>query len=265
MMGVPPKRSVRQRTSPNFQTEVARRGSCGETTVVPHHATSSTDVNGVSSDAAFRELGSADRVAAEGTGKRHTAAGLALVIPNGRPQAIVAFEVEVVSFFVDAADLLGVPKSLAAIYGICFASPEPLGFAEIETRLDISTGSISQGLRILREVGALKVVTGTSAPDSQLSALSSQLSTGNSQLSTRSRQRERYEPDLGLRKVVTHFIESRLDPQLDSGRVRLQALARQVSAGNSSSKVLKARLKALHAWHDRARAVLPVVKTFLKL
>ena len=61
------------------------------------------------------------------------------------------------AFFLEAADILGVPKSVAAIYGICFASPQPLGFSEIQARLDISAGSISQGLRVLREIGALKV------------------------------------------------------------------------------------------------------------
>ena len=55
-----------------------------------------------------------------------------------------------VEFFVKAADLLGIPKSVAAIYGICFASPEPLSFADIEARLDISRGSISQGVASAR-------------------------------------------------------------------------------------------------------------------
>ena len=83
----------------------------------------------------------------------------ALVRPGDRPAAQVAFDESLVDFFVSAADLLGVPKSVAAIYGIVFASPVPLSFAEIEARLDISKGSVSQGLRVLREVGALKEVS----------------------------------------------------------------------------------------------------------
>jgi len=63
----------------------------------------------------------------------------------GRPADVVAFEEAVVAFFFDAAEILGVPKSLAAIYGVCFASPEPLSFSEVQERLDISAGSISQG------------------------------------------------------------------------------------------------------------------------
>ena len=76
-----------------------------------------------------------------------------LVISTERPVEQAAFDAAVVDFFVDAAGLLGVPKSVAAIYGIVFASPEPLSFADIAARLDISKGSISQGLRILREIG----------------------------------------------------------------------------------------------------------------
>ena len=48
------------------------------------------------------------------------------------------------AFFWESAVLLGVPKSLAAIYAVCFASPEPLSFTDVRERLDISAGSISQ-------------------------------------------------------------------------------------------------------------------------
>lgn len=172
--------------------------------------------------------------------------GSALVIAGSRPAEAVEFDRAMVSFFVGAAEMLGVPKSVAAIYGICFASPEPLTFSEIQERLDISAGSISQGLRVLREVGALKVsdvLPASPAP----------------------RPREYFEPDLELRKLVSHFIEQRLDRQLDSGRSALRTIAQRVPGGTESAKVLRARLQSLQTWHDRARAVLPLVRGFLKL
>ena len=67
-----------------------------------------------------------------------------LVIAAGRLEATIAFEPNVVDFFVSAAELLSVPKSLTAIYGIVFASPAPLSFADIEARLDLSKDSLSQ-------------------------------------------------------------------------------------------------------------------------
>src|SRR5688572_25236686 len=84
---------------------------------------------------------------------------LGLVRANGRPEDVVVFEQELVTFFMESAMVLGAPKSLAAIYGICFASPQPLSFSDVRDRLSISAGSVSQGLRVLRAIGALKVVT----------------------------------------------------------------------------------------------------------
>jgi DNA-binding transcriptional regulator GbsR (MarR family) len=165
-----------------------------------------------------------------------------LVLPGDRPDEIVAFESEMVAFFVDAAELLGVPKSVAAIYGIVFASPAPLSFAEIEAKLDFSKGSVSQGLRALREIGAIREV------------------------STTETRTELFAPDLEMRRLIQRFIEQRLDTQLEQGKKRLGGLkktAKVFTTGNQ--KVISERLQKLQRWHDRTRALMPVVKTFLKL
>lgn len=165
-----------------------------------------------------------------------------LVIEDGRDEAQVTFDHATVSFFVNAADMLGVPKTVAAIYGIVFASPEPLTFADIEARLNVSKGSISQGLRVLREVGAIKEV---SAP---------------------SERAERFTPDLELRRLVERFLESRLRKQLDEGGDRLAALREAIPTNNEDAAgVLRSRLQSVQDWHRKARALLPVAKTFLKL
>jgi len=165
-----------------------------------------------------------------------------LVLSGERGEAQLSFDHATVSFFVDAADLLGVPKSVAAIYGIVFASPEPLTFADIEARLNISKGSISQGLRVLREVGALKEV---SAPDERA---------------------ERFTPDLELRRLVERFLENRLRKQLDEGGNRLAALRGAIPSENEeAAEILRGRLNSVQDWHRKARALLPVAKTFLKL
>ncbi len=154
----------------------------------------------------------------------------------------MAFDAAVVGFFVDAAELLGVPKSVAAIYGVVFASPAPLSFAEIEARLDISKGSVSQGLRVLREVGALKEVS--KAED----------------------RAERFTPDLELRKLIQRFLEQRLQQQLDSGKARLAGLSRSIPGLKPDEAVtMRQRVKQLQGWHDKARALMPIARTFLKL
>ncbi len=178
-----------------------------------------------------------------------------LVRAEGRDPEQVKFEASLVAFFVEAADLLGVPKSVAAIYGICFASPEPLGFSEIQERLDISAGSISQGVRVLREVGALKVSEGIDS------------STLNAQSSTRdAKRRDRFEPDLELRKLIEHWLAERLSKQLSAGQGRLKAMESAVPGGRSASaKLLRKRLSSLKTWHGKAQLLLPMVRTFLKL
>jgi hypothetical protein len=61
-----------------------------------------------------------------------------------RTAEIESFEQAMVEFFVEAAEVFGLPKSVATIYGVVFASPEPLSFAEIEARVDLSKGSVGQ-------------------------------------------------------------------------------------------------------------------------
>lgn len=164
-----------------------------------------------------------------------------LVLASGRAAEVVAFEEQVVAFFVDAAEMLGVPKSVAAIYGVVFASPLPLSFADIEDRLDISKGSISQGLRVLREMGALKEVSAASD------------------------RAELFKPDLELRKLVARFLENRLERQLQMGSTRLVALGKNVPGAGAEAAELRRRLKSVSDWHSKARGILPIVRGVLKV
>ena len=165
-----------------------------------------------------------------------------MIRANGRSADVVAFEESVVAFFLESATLLGVPKSLGAIYGICFASPEPLSFTEVRDRLNISAGSISQGLKILREVGAMKVIT------------------------TELDSREFFTPDLELRKLIAHYLEERVGKQLNAGRGQLRAIVKAIpTSDDGSSKTLRARLKSLQGWHDKSRRLLPAIRVLLKL
>jgi hypothetical protein len=200
--------------------------------------------------------------------------GSALVVPGDRPADVVAFERQVVGFFVDAADLLGVPKSVAAIYGIVFASPQPLSFADIEVRLDISKGSISQGLRVLREIGALLEVPASRAEPGegrgQMAEGGSESAVGHPssavQIKSAVRSAVRYEPDLALRRLVDRFIEHRLQKQLNAGRNRLETLKATIPAGHAAeAKVLRQRVGTLDTWNKKARALLPMARTFLKI
>jgi DNA-binding transcriptional regulator GbsR (MarR family) len=154
-----------------------------------------------------------------------------LVRGHDRAPDVVAFEAALVDFFVRGAELLGVPRSVAAIYGIIFASPAPLSFADVEARLDISKGSISQGLRVLREIGAVRVVEGNDS------------------------RRDYFAPDLELRKLVVRFLDERLQRQLADGSERLKHLGRAVpDAGAADTATLRERIRQLKNWHGKTRA-----------
>lgn len=141
-----------------------------------------------------------------------------------------------------AADLLGVPKSVALIYGIVFASPEPLCFADVDERLDISKGSISQGLRVLKEMGAIKAVE---RPNDR---------------------REFFEPDLELRQMIQRFIDQKVQRQLELGSQKLTLLRDKLPKHNPrNAKILKIRVSQLESWHAKTRSLMPVIKTFLAL
>jgi DNA-binding transcriptional regulator GbsR (MarR family) len=159
-----------------------------------------------------------------------------------RTCAEIRFELGVVEFFVYATEMLGVPKSVAGIYGVIFASAQPICFADIEVRLKISKGSISQGLRLLSGIGAIKTIR--VARD----------------------RREFYTPDMELRKLILRFLENRLQIQLVTGEERLERIIRAVPATDlKEAEHLTRRLNYLRIWHVKARALLPLAKTFLKL
>lgn len=165
-----------------------------------------------------------------------------LVRAEDRDPETVAFQVAVISYFVDAADLLGIPKSVAAIYGICFASPQPLSYTDISHHSYLSAGSISQGIRILRGMGALKEV---STPGERVT---------------------RFEPDIELRKLILHYLEQRVEKQLDAGKRRLGQIEASVPRDDpDAAALLTARVESLQGWHTKSRALLPLIKGALRL
>lgn len=153
-----------------------------------------------------------------------------------------AFEEEVVAFFTEAADLLGVPRSVAAIYAVVFASPAPLSFADIVARSGVSKGSVSQGLRTLREIGALTEVSGPAD------------------------KAELFEPDLEMRKLIARYLDNRLETHMKTGRARLERLTRRlVNLPADARKPLEPRLERLRSWHNRSSKLVPLIRTFLRI
>lgn len=151
------------------------------------------------------------------------------------------FEQQVIGFFCDGVKILGLPKSIGEIYGLLFVTQEPLALADLVERLEISKGSASQGLRMLRELGAVR---------------ESDPSEG---------RRVFYEPDVELKQLVGGFIKEQVRPHISSGEKKLAHLKEMVGEmpGNAQADFYTGRLERLGGWTKKARVVLPLLQKLL--
>ena len=153
-----------------------------------------------------------------------------------------AFESAVIAVFVEMMQTLGLPKSYGEIYGLLYATAEPLGFAEIHERLPLSKGSVSGGIKALKEIGAIRAITHGSD------------------------RRELFEPEVELRKLLLAFLAERLEPQLKANMARmaqLDALLTEAPLESTQRETLQSRLGKLSKWRRKAAGLLPWIKKFL--
>ncbi len=151
-----------------------------------------------------------------------------------RQDSLSDFEVEVINYFVNLTSTLNLRKSYGEIFGLIYASPEPLCLDYIQKRLNIARGSAGPGINFLRRLGAIKTVY---LPQDR---------------------RTYYVAETSLRKLATGFLQQRILPQLESGSSILDHLY-QISgnADNRKNKHQRTKLKQLRNWSDLARKWLP--------
>ena len=146
------------------------------------------------------------------------------------------------------------PKSVGQIYGLLYASPEPLGFSAIVERLEISKGSASQGLQLLRSLGAI-------IEAERISEISNQGS--GSQIAPRASRSVAYEPELSLRQLVTGVLRERIAPMASSGVDRLKRLKELAEQSPANAKFYLGRTKQLETWRKRFTTVMPLLTALL--
>jgi hypothetical protein len=158
-----------------------------------------------------------------------------------------------------------VPKSVGQIYGLLYASPEPLSFSDIVEQLEISKDSASQGLQLLRSLGAIKTVD-KQPPASSLqppALAASKLGTSVGGSSANALRRDYYEPELGLRKLVSGVLQERVSPLATAGVERLSRLRELAERDGEGSDFRLDRVKQLETWRRRLRTVLPMLTVLL--
>ena len=149
-------------------------------------------------------------------------------------------ETEVIDFFVQLSRLLGQPRSLAEIYGLLFISGRPLAMDDLIDRLQLSKGSASQGLKFLRNLGAVRMVY------------------------VAGERRVHYEAVAELRNLATRFLRDQIVPHLDDGQTRLERIAEMVKQmPPEESARVNGRVKMLQSWGWTSRRFLPLVVKIL--
>ncbi len=146
-------------------------------------------------------------------------------------------EVGVIDFFVSAVKVLGMPKSIGEIYGLLFVSPEPLPLDALCQRLNMSKGSASQGLKLLRAFGAVKAI----------------YQPGD--------RRDHFTAEIELKRLVAGFMREQIQPRLNHGEERLHQLAQFIPGlpETAEGDFQRERLAKLERWSARGREILPLL------
>lgn len=139
-------------------------------------------------------------------------------------------------FFADTVKVLGLPRSVGEIYGTLFISKMPLSLDDLVERLGISKGSGSQGLKILRTLGAVSEVEGMEG------------------------RKVFYEADVELKSLVGGFIREEIRPHLRSAK---ETIEKMDGCNESEDEHYDEMIKKLASWRKRAGLLLPVLQRIL--
>jgi DNA-binding transcriptional regulator GbsR (MarR family) len=150
--------------------------------------------------------------------------------------ALSELEREVIELFIRMADVLSLPRSVGEIYGLLFISSDPLCLDDCRIRLNISKGSTSQGLKILRSFGAIRTVY---IPGDR---------------------KDYYVAETSLRKIASGFAGEQVQPHVHNGKERLVRIRELLDAHEGSDQeTLQEKVDLLDNWQKRAGKTLPLI------
>lgn len=150
--------------------------------------------------------------------------------------ALTPFQAEAIALFVRGAAVFSLPRSVAQIYGLLFATPDPLSLDDITLRLGISRGSAFDGLRWLRDLGA---VEGVFLPGVR---------------------KEHFRAELQLRKLANGFLRNQIQPHVDNGAEHLKRLKQTIDPASRDADFCRDRLQQVAGWHRFFSKALPVIR-----
>lgn len=147
--------------------------------------------------------------------------------PNTKATPLKEANLRMIQNWVELADSLGIARSLAQIYGLIFVSPRPVSAQDCVDALKISRSSAGQGLKTLKEAGAIR----------------SHFELGERQ------ETFSIEPDLG--KLMTNIMAGRIFPAFDNFFNHLEE-SRQIAQSENNSFIIS-RVEKLHRWEKKLK------------
>ena len=145
--------------------------------------------------------------------------------PRQKVSSLSDLEVESIEMFINFLRLLGWPKSVGEIYGLLFVSAQPLAMDDIMARTGMSLGAASQGLKLLREFGAVRTVYTPGA------------------------RKDHYIASGELSRFATSYIEEELLPRMRTAQERIKRMERMMQSMPESDRQLPAeRIDRFKYW-----------------
>lgn len=141
-------------------------------------------------------------------------------------------EDEIIAIFVGMVQALGFSRSVGEIYGLLYASAQPLTMDEIRDRLDISLGSASQGLKLLRGLGAVRTIYMEGA------------------------RKDHYEAETELRQLIGGLYREKIEPQFKEIGKQIESLEPKIAAMGANGMHYRQRLSKLQSWRKWSSGLL---------
>ena len=161
--------------------------------------------------------------------------------PRPKASSLSDLEVESIEMFINFLRLLGWPKSVGEIYGLLFVSFEPLAMDDIMVRTGMSLGAASQGLKLLREFGAVRTVY------------------------MPGERKDHYVASGELSRFATSYIEEELLPRMRTAQERIKRMEKMMAALPEHERQLPAeRIDRLNYWLGKGHKIVPWLVKFLK-
>jgi len=149
-------------------------------------------------------------------------------------------ELESIDFFVRLMGILGLPRSVGEIYGLLYFSEISLTMDVIASRLEISIGSASQGLRTLK---SLKAIRSTYVPGDR---------------------RDHYSAETEFKRLFSSFIKDEIMPHLESAKDRIHRMEKILQQNKDNKDFHQIRLEKLKKLTKTGSRLLPALTGLLK-